>query len=65
VIVQQRAGKHWKRLRVLRANADGIFSRRVRTSRRGRLRALLRDGSDRSVAFSLKRPPDLPVNPFG
>jgi hypothetical protein len=65
VIVQQRVGKRWKRLRVLRANRYGIFSRRVRTFRRGRLRALLRGGSDQSVAFSLKRPPDLPVNPFG
>jgi hypothetical protein len=65
VIVQQRVGKRWKRLRVPRVDGHGIFSRRVRTFRRGRLRALLQDGSDRSVAFSLRRPPDLPVNPFG
>jgi hypothetical protein len=65
VIVQQRVGKRWKRLRRLKANRYGIFSRRVRTSRRGRLRALLRDRSDRSVAFSLNRPRDRPVNPFG
>jgi hypothetical protein len=65
VIVQQRVGKRWKRLRVLRANRYGIFSRRIRTSRRGRLRAVLRGGSDWSVAISLKRPPDRPVNPFG
>jgi hypothetical protein len=65
VIVQQRVGKRWKRLRVLKTNGFGIFSRRVRTFRRGSLRTQLRDGSDRSVAFSLTRPPDMPVNPFG
>ena len=39
VIVQQRVGRRWKRLARLRANRYGIFSRRIRTSRRGKLRA--------------------------
>jgi hypothetical protein len=65
VIVQQKVGRRWKRLRLLTTNNFGIFSKRVRSARRGGLRALLRDGSDQSVAFSLTRPPDLPVNPFG
>jgi hypothetical protein len=65
VIVQQKVGHRWKRLRILKTNGFGIFSKRIRTHRRGRLRALLRDGSDRSAAFSLTRPPDLSVNPFG
>jgi hypothetical protein len=65
VIVQQRRGSRWKRLRGVRTNRYGIFSRRVRTHRHGRLRAVLPGGSDWSVAFSLKRPRDLAVNPFG
>jgi len=65
VIVQQRVGKRWRRLRRLSTNEYGIFSRRIPTRRRGGLRAVLADGSDVSVAFSLVRPPDRPVNPFG
>ena len=69
VIVEQRFQKgrqgRWRRVARLRADRYGIFSRRWRTSRRGRLRAVLRGGRDFSAAFSLKRPPDRPVNPFG
>ena len=65
VIVQQRVGRRWKRLGRLRANRYGIFSRRIRTSRRGKLRALMAKSGEGSISFSLRRPPDLPVNPFG
>jgi hypothetical protein len=65
VIVEQAAGKRWKRLARLRTNRYGIFSRRVRTSRKGRLRARLAHGRAQARPFSLRRPADLPVNPFG
>jgi hypothetical protein len=65
VIVQQRVGRRWKRLARLRANRYGIFSRRIRTSRRGKLRARMAKSGEGSISFSLRRPPDLPVNPFG
>ncbi len=65
VIVQQRVGRRWKRLGRLRANRYGIFSRRIRTSRRGKLRARMAKSGEGSISFSLRRPPDLPVNPFG
>jgi hypothetical protein len=65
VTVQQRVGRRWKRLARLRANRYGIFSRRVRTSRRGKLRAVVSKTGDASISFSLRRPPDRPVNPFG
>jgi hypothetical protein len=65
VIVEQAVGKRWKRLAQMRTDRYGIFSRRVRTSRKGRLRARLAGGGTQARPFSLRRPPDLPVNPFG
>jgi hypothetical protein len=65
VVVEQAAGRRWKRLAKLRANRYGIFSRRIRSSRKGRVRARVLKPAERSLPFSLKRPPDLPVNPFG
>jgi hypothetical protein len=65
VTVQQRAGSRWRRLRVLKTDRFGIFERRIRTRRKGGLRAVMRDGSDFSVKFSLRVPPDISVNPFG
>jgi hypothetical protein len=65
VNVQQRVGSRWKRLRTLKTDTYGIIERRIPTRRRGALRAVLRGGADFSVRFSLRRPPDRPVNPFG
>ncbi len=65
VRVERSSGGKWKRIATLRTNRYGIFSRRLRTSRRGKLIARLADGSETSVPFSLKRPPDRKINPFG
>jgi hypothetical protein len=55
----------WRRLRTLRAGANGVFRKRIRGPRTGRIRARLVSTREASVGFSLKRPPDMPVNPFG
>jgi hypothetical protein len=64
VIVEQRSGG-WKRLARLRADRSGIFARSLRTSSPGELRARFMGSRDTSAPFSLKRPPDRFVNPFG
>jgi hypothetical protein len=64
VIVEQRSGS-WKRLARLRADRSGIFARSLRTSSPGELRARFIGSRDTSAPFSLKRPPDRFVNPFG
>jgi hypothetical protein len=65
VVVEQRVGRRWRRLARLRSNRYGIFSKRLRTHRRGRLRARLPRKREASVPFSLTRPPDQPFYPFG
>jgi hypothetical protein len=65
VIVEQVRRHRWRRVAKLHANRYGIFSRRIRGSRRRPLRARLADGTAASLAFSLHRPHDLLVNPFG
>jgi hypothetical protein len=65
VIVEQRVGGRWVRLAVLRTDRNGIFTARPAIRGRGDLRARLVGGRDRSLAFSLTRPPDFPVRPFG
>jgi hypothetical protein len=65
-VVIQRSGKGgYKRLRKLRTNSAGIFKGLFKGPRRGHLRARLGTKGEVSVPFSLKRPPDRPVNPFG
>jgi hypothetical protein len=64
VIVEQLRGSRWHRLRTLRTNGVGIFTATLRTRGGGDLRARLRGGTT-SVPFSLHRPPDITVNPFG
>jgi hypothetical protein len=49
----------------LRTDGSGIFTRRLRSSGRGDLRARRGSGRDASLPFSLKRPRDMSVNPFG
>ena len=63
VVVEQRRGGRWHRLAKLRSDGDGIFRRALRGRGAGDLRARL--GSVSSAAFSLRRPADRAVNPFG
>jgi hypothetical protein len=63
VVVEQRAGARWRRLARLHADRYGVFTTKLRTSRSGVLRA--RTGGIASAPFSLRVPPDFPVNPFG
>jgi len=63
VRVQQRRGGRWVGLARLRTDRYGIFTRRVRPAGRGALRAMGAGG--RSRPFSLKRPRDLAISPFG
>jgi hypothetical protein len=65
VVVEQLRGRGWRKVKSFRARGSGTFSGRVRRHGRGALRARLRDGGEQSVPFSLVRPPDRPVNPFG
>jgi len=64
VTIEHGSGAAWRRLATLRANRYGIFDRRLRGPRRGSLRARLPSG-EAALPFSLERPPDRPVNPFG
>ena len=65
VIVEQSVHRRWKRIGRLRSNRDGIFRRRLRLSGRGPLRARPERSGPTALPFSLVRPPDLRVNPFG
>jgi hypothetical protein len=64
VIVEQLRGSRWHRLSTLKTNGVGIFTATLRARGRGELRARLRGGAA-SVPFSLRRPPDMTVDPFG
>ena len=65
VSVQQRTGRRkWRKVAKLRPDGYGIFFRRLRLSRGGALRAVL-PGGEASLGFSLRRPPDRTVSPFG
>jgi hypothetical protein len=55
----------YRRLRKLRTDSTGIFKGLFKGPRKGHLRARLGTKGEVSVPFSLKRPPDRPVNPFG
>ena len=65
----ERRGSHWRSVATLRSDRFGIFTKTLRTSRRGFMRARLLPASGRpaelSVPFSLRRVPDRAVNTFG
>jgi hypothetical protein len=65
VIVDQFAGRRWRAVGAFRARGDGIFEGRARRRGRGPLRARIYRSIEQSLPFSLVRPPDRPVNPFG
>jgi hypothetical protein len=62
VRVERLTPRGWRRVARLRANRHGIFARTLRISaRRGYLRARLPNG-ERSLPFSLRRPPERRLN---
>jgi hypothetical protein len=68
VVIEQR-GTGWRKVVTLRSDGNGIFTRTLRASKRGFMRARLLPAGGQpgelSVPFSLKRVPDRAVNPFG
>ena len=64
VVVERRTDAGWRRVQTVETGSTGIFAARWSSPRsRGLLRA--RAGADVSVPFSLRRPADLFVRPFG
>ena len=66
VVIEQAARGHWVRRRLLQTHG-GIFRGQflIPASARGSIRASLSGSQDHSPPFSLTRPRDLFVNPFG
>jgi hypothetical protein len=65
VVVEQHGASGWKRVRVLRADAAGIFQARVGARGTGPLRARVASSGSVSLPFGLVEPPDRPFQPFG
>ena len=64
VVIERKVGSTWRRVRALAARSTGIFVASWPTDRtRGLVRA--RVGAETSVPFSLLRPPERYVRPFG
>jgi hypothetical protein len=64
VRIERKTSSGWHLVTKASANSQGIFAKRFASSRtNGYLRA--KDGTEASVKFSLKRPKDRFVNPFG
>ena len=63
VVIERRAGGRWRRVKVLRADRDGIF--RSQLARRGRAPLRARAAGDTSQPFAPRRTRDRFVNPFG
>jgi hypothetical protein len=65
VVIQQKVTRRWRTVAVLPANSYGIFSRKLRITQRGFVRARLAGGSPSSVPFTLRKPRTCYVNAFG
>jgi hypothetical protein len=65
VVIQQKVTRRWRTVAAVRANSYGIFSRKIRITQRGFVRARLAGGSASSVPFSLRKPRTCYVNAFG
>jgi hypothetical protein len=69
VVVSQSSTGRWKQRASLMANQYGIFSGTIKGARTGYLRAQLAVGGKtadgKSLSFSLKQPPDRPIQIFG
>jgi hypothetical protein len=65
VAIERSQGRRWRRLKTLRADARGMFLKRIAGPRNGTIRARVLNSGEASVGFSLKPVPDRPFNPFG
>jgi hypothetical protein len=68
VAISQSTSGRWKQIASLATNRYGIFTGRLEAARTGYLRAELASGAKkaaRSLSFSLKRPADRVIRPFG
>lgn len=65
VVVEQRTRSSWRRLGVVRSNADGIFSHTFATAAKGFVRAHAVKTGASSLQYSVAEPPDRFYNPFG
>ena len=63
VNIEQASGRRWRVIGRLRADSGGIFQGTLRRRGGGDVRARVRGSA--SLPFSLRRPPDMTVNPFG
>jgi hypothetical protein len=69
VQIQWLQGRRWRRLTTLRTDGNGIFIARRRLPRGANAKSALiratRDAGETSPSFSLHKPPDIAVTPFG
>jgi hypothetical protein len=65
VVVEQRRGTAWRPIASLTTNRYGIFGRKVYAPSKGNVRARALDEKTVSRAFSLARPKDRFISPFG
>jgi hypothetical protein len=65
IAVEQRAGRRWRRLGTVSTGPHGVFERTFARRGRGDLRAQVVASGETSRAFSLTRPRDRFVYPFG
>jgi hypothetical protein len=65
VVVEQRRGTAWRPIASVTTNRYGIFGRKVYAPSKGNVRARALDEKTVSRAFSLARPRDRFISPFG
>jgi Cellulase (glycosyl hydrolase family 5) len=65
VAIERRGSSGWTRFATVQTDEDGIFQRRFAGPTTGPMRARLLTRTEASIAFSLRVPKDLRVNPFG
>lgn len=65
IFIERRGTSGWRRVVILRTNRFGIFTGRFRMPYTTKFVRARIPRVDRSLAFSLKRPPDRTVFPFG
>ena len=65
VVVEQRRGTTWRPIASLTTNQYGIFGRKLYAPTKGSVRARALDEKTVSRVFSLARPKDRFISPFG